>query len=133
MGFRGEALPSIASVSEVTLSTKVHGELNGTKVKVKGGRMIEVIDLGCPGGTTVEVRGLFYNTPARLKFLRTPSTELGHIVDIINRLSLANPYIRFKLTYGPVSILDIPKGDLKARAGDVLGRDALKEVGQAFL
>jgi len=127
MGFRGEAIPSIAAVSEVILITKPRGGLNGTRVRGRG-RVEEVTGFGCPEGTMVEVKNLFYNTPARLKFLRTPSTELGHIVDIINRLSLANPYIRFKLTHGPASILEMPKGDLKARAGDVLGRGVLKEA-----
>ncbi|MBI5286413.1 MAG: DNA mismatch repair endonuclease MutL [Deltaproteobacteria bacterium] len=127
MGFRGEALPSIASVSEVTLSTKVHGELTGTMVKVRGGRVEEVKDFGCPEGAMVEVKNLFYNTPARLKFLRAISTELGHIIDIVNRLAIVNPPIRFKLTNGPTTILNTSKGDLKARVGEILGTDVLKQ------
>lgn len=100
MGFRGEALASIASVSETTLTTKIE-ELNyGKEVKYAGGQLEYIKETGCSVGTTVEVNNLFYNVPARLKFMKSPQREAALISDIISRLALANPDISIKLTSG---------------------------------
>ena len=105
MGFRGEALPSIAAVSKMTIETKPvispkggFETIAGTKLVVAGGRVIESGDFGCPAGTKVLVSDLFFNTPARKKFLRGDKTEEGHVGDTVIRLALAFPEIRFKLT-----------------------------------
>lgn len=129
MGFRGEALPSIASVSETILTTKPHGLIAGAMVKVKGGRIEEVTDAGCAEGTTVEVRDIFFNTPARLKFMRSIATETGHISDVVTRLALANPSVRFRLYNNGSLTLDTSlKADLKIRISDIFGKDFLKDI-----
>ncbi|HKZ45810.1 MAG TPA: DNA mismatch repair endonuclease MutL, partial [Thermodesulfobacteriota bacterium] len=129
MGFRGEALPSIAAVSETVLTTKVSGEIAGTMVRVKGGSREEVSDAGCADGTTVEVRNIFFNTPARLKFMRSISTETGHISDAVTRLALAYPSIRFRLYNNDALMLETSlKADLKIRAADIFGRDFIKDI-----
>ena len=100
MGFRGEALASIASVSETILTTKIE-ELNyGKEVKYQGGLFDYIKETGCSDGTTVEVNNLFYNVPARLKFMKSPQREAALISDIISRLALANPDISIKLISG---------------------------------
>ncbi|HBR16685.1 MAG TPA: DNA mismatch repair endonuclease MutL [Deltaproteobacteria bacterium] len=129
MGFRGEALPSIASVSEIVLTTKITGEITGSMVKVKGGIIEEVRDAGCADGTTVEARDIFFNTPARLKFMRSVATETGHIADTITRLALAYPAIRFRLfNNGSAMLKSSVKADLRIRIADVFGRDFLKDI-----
>ena len=129
MGFRGEALPSIASVSETILTTKPHGLIAGTIVKVKGGMVEEVTDAGCAEGTKVEVRNFFFNTPASLKFMRSIATETGHISDAVTRLALANPSIRFRLYNNGSLTLDTSlKADLKIRISDIFGKDFLKDI-----
>ena len=129
MGFRGEAIPSIASVSETILTTKVSGEIAGTMVKVKGGKIEDVSDAGCANGTMVEVRDIFFNTPARLKFMRSVSTETGHISDTVTRLALAYPHIRFRLYSNDVSMLETStKADLRTRVADVFGNGLLKDI-----
>jgi DNA mismatch repair protein MutL len=97
LGFRGEALPSIASVSKVTLITRARGEESGTQIRVDGSKVIEQRALGAPQGTIVTVEDLFKHVPARLKFLKTPGTEAGHIADLINAYALAYPQLRFSL------------------------------------
>ena len=139
MGFRGEALPSIAAVSETVLTTKASGEIAGTMVRVKGGNREGVIDAGCADGTTVEVRNIFFNTPARLKFMRSVSTETGHISDTVTRLALAYPSVRFRLYNNDALMLETSlKADLKIRAADIFGRDFVKDIipveaGDSFL
>src|SRR3989338_3127571 len=129
MGFRGEAIPSIASVSETVLTTKVSGEIAGTMVKVKGGKIEDVSDAGCANGTMVEVRDIFFNTPARLKFMRSVSTETGDISDTVTRLALAYPHIRFRLYSNDVSMLETStKADLRTRVADVFGNGLLKDI-----
>lgn len=129
MGFRGEALSSIASVSETVLTTKIPGEITGSMVNVKGGTIEEVRDAGCADGTTVEVRDIFFNTPARLKFMRSVATETGQIADTITRLALAYPAIRFRLFNNGSAMLESSvKADLRIRIADVFGRDFLKDI-----
>jgi DNA mismatch repair protein MutL len=97
LGFRGEALPSIATVSRVTLITRARGEESGTQMRVDGGKIIEQCAQGAPQGTIVTVEDLFRHVPARLKFLKTPATEAGRIADLINAYALAYPSLRFSL------------------------------------
>lgn len=96
LGFRGEALASISAVSNMEIYTKYRGEKEGTLIKSSCGEITDTLDAGCPEGTTVIVRDLFVNTPARMKFLKKDHTEAGYIADIILRLALARPDISFK-------------------------------------
>nr|WP_244262659.1 DNA mismatch repair endonuclease MutL [Thermoanaerobacter siderophilus] len=96
LGFRGEALASIAAVSHVTLQTKEEGALLGTKVVVEGGKVVEKTNCGCAKGCSIEVRDVFFNTPARRKFLKRPSTETMYITDVVTKLCLSHPEVSFK-------------------------------------
>ena len=100
LGFRGEALPSIASVSRLTLASRPRGASEGWKIEVEGGRMGGVEPAAQSEGTRVEVADLFFATPARLKFLKSPRTELDHAIDWLNRLAMANPNVAFTLSDG---------------------------------
>ncbi len=91
LGFRGEALPSIASVSRLTLETVTAGEKTGTRVEIAGGKIVNCGDHAVAGGTTITVRDLFFNVPARKKFLRTDQTELAHIASLVTHYSLPTP------------------------------------------
>ncbi len=128
LGFRGEALWSIASVSRVRLVTRRPSDPVGTLVRVEGGRTIEVMEHGCPAGTVVEVRDLFYNTPARARFLRTPGTEFSRILELVKRMALAYPAIRFRLLHGSSKVLDTPSADAPGRLRDLFGRDIAKRL-----
>ena len=97
LGFRGEALPSIAAVSKFTLTTRLQEETLATYVEINGGITADIREAGAGCGTTVTISELFFNTPARRKFLKTPSAESGHISDIVTKLSLSHPQIAFKL------------------------------------
>jgi len=108
LGFRGEALPSIASVSRLTLTTCAQLGEPGTCVELEGGVIRHVRDWTGPIGTTLEVRQLFYNTPARLKFLKSRHTELGHILNVVSQLALVHPTLRFRLTHEHQGLLDLP-------------------------
>ena len=99
MGFRGEALPSIAAVSRLELITRAFEEEIGTRVVAVGGEIQSVEEVGAPIGTTVTVRDLFYNVPARLKFLKTVPTELGHILETVTRYAFAFPDVSFRLVH----------------------------------
>ena len=96
LGFRGEALSSISAVSQVELITKVTGALMGSRYLIDGGQEKELEDIGCPEGTTFVIRNLFYHTPARRKFLKTPMTEAGYISELVQRMALSHPEISFK-------------------------------------
>lgn len=110
LGFRGEALPSIASVSRLTLTSRPRGEAEGWSLKVEGGMVHPPQPVAAAEGTHVEVSDLFYATPARLKFLRGEQTELGHIVEILNRLALANPDVAFRCFSEQKTVLDYMAG-----------------------
>ena len=124
LGFRGEALPSIASVSRLTLETRAAEDEAGTTVEIAGGKIVCVEDLGLPVGTTIAVRDLFYNTPARRKFLKTEQTELGHIAALVTHYALAHPERHFELHSSTQALLIAPA---VAGAGDrlfqIFGRD----------
>jgi DNA mismatch repair protein MutL len=108
LGFRGEALPSVASVSRFSLLTKPHGALGGTRVRVEGGTLEEVVSAGAPPGTEISVRSLFFNTPARLKFLKTRATETRHVVETVQRIAMANARVGFRLEHNGRQVLDLP-------------------------
>jgi DNA mismatch repair protein MutL len=107
-GFRGEALPSIASVSRTTLVTSTGGPGGGTRVRVAAGRVLAVEPAPHPRGTTVEVAGLFYNAPARRKFLRSPATETAHVAELLARLAACQPAVAFTLTSGGRTLVSWP-------------------------
>lgn len=107
LGFRGEALPSIASVSKLELMTRTKDALQGTKVTVEGGTVESVKECGCSPGTRVSVRDLFYNVPARLKFLKTETTEMNHISNQVTWAALAHPTVKFKLIHDNRTLLDV--------------------------
>ena len=96
MGLRGEALPSISSVSKVTLKTKRDIEEDGTEIRIEAGRILKVSEVGIPLGTEIEVSSLFYNLPARRKFLKRRETEFARCSEIVNRLSLSRPDVGFR-------------------------------------
>lgn len=102
MGFRGEALPSIASVSQMRITTRPPDAEEGTMLTVEGGEITDARTAGCPPGTTVEVANLFYNTPARRKFLRTTATERGHCTDWVSWLALARPDVAVKVVHDEI-------------------------------
>ena len=108
LGFRGEALPSIASVSRLTLETRSAEDAAGTAVEIAGGKILRVEDAGLPVGTTIAVRDLFYNTPARRKFLKSEQTELGHIAALVTHYALAHPERHFELHSSTQALLIAP-------------------------
>ena len=108
LGFRGEALPSIASVSRLTLETHAAEEDSGTEVDIAGGKILRVEDSGMPAGTTIAVRDLFYNTPARRKFLKSEQTELAHIAALVTHYALAHPARHFELHSATQALLVAP-------------------------
>ncbi|HQE65702.1 MAG TPA: DNA mismatch repair endonuclease MutL [Bacillota bacterium] len=113
LGFRGEAMASIAAVSEVELLTKAEEDTAGSHVIIKGGKLLQSKSIGYPTGTSVTVRDLFFNTPARLKFLKSDTSEQGAIVDIIEKLAMTNTGISMKLTVNNKVVLHTPgNGDL---------------------
>ncbi len=129
MGFRGEALASIASVSKLTIATKERGAIEGTEVIVERGAVKDVRAAGIPDGTIIEVKDLFFNTPARKKFLKTTTTELGHISDYVARTALAFPAIAFILRHDNSTLFNLtPVRDPKERIGDLLGREDAKSL-----
>ncbi len=122
LGFRGEALPSIASVSRFTLTTRQADADVGTCITVAGGRIGDVADVGAPPGTMISVAGLFYNTPARRKFLKSIDTETGHIADTIASMALCRPAIQFRLSHNNRLVKSwVAVPDPADRVADVLG------------
>lgn len=133
LGFRGEALATIAAVSYVSLQTKKRGAIEGTTVQVEGGNIHKVSSIGCPEGTQIEVRQLFFNTPARKKYLKNAATEYGHILSMITGISLAFPNISFTLIHDEKTVFDLPATDddfVRIRA--VLGRSVADELVPVF-
>ena len=124
MGFRGEALPSIASVSKITLRTRRRDLPEGCEVTIHGGKMISDRPAGCAPGTEIIVRDLFFNTPARKKFLRSPGTEEHHIAEMMTNLALAHPEISFELTIDNRKFMNSPgSADLMPRIRQLFGRE----------
>ena len=133
LGFRGEALASIASVARVELTTKTEDATAATRVLIEGGKMRDVKDAAHPRGTTIAVRDLFFNVPARRKFLRSEATESFHLTNLVTHYALAHPEIAFTLTNNGREVLRVaPANDLRERAYQVFGAeflDNLLEVG----
>ena len=129
MGFRGEALASIASVSNVELQTKTADSTYGMYVSISGGNIQEVRQTGCNVGTSITIRDLFFNTPARYKFLKKDSTEAGYISDTMTRIALGYPEIAFSLTSNRINALRTPgNGDLKSTIFSIYGREVVKDL-----
>ena len=129
LGFRGEALPSIASVSRLFLRTKTASDSEGTEVEFNGGKLIAVRDIAWPGGTEVEVRDLFFNIPARRKFLKSDATESFHIANLVQHYALANPQLSFLLVGNGRDVLRVAAARaLKERAYQVLGGPLLDKL-----
>src|SRR5579862_5732155 len=129
LGFRGEALPSIASVSRLLLETRSADETTGAAVEINGGKLLRCDEYPGPTGTTVTVRDLFFNVPARKKFLRSDQTELAHIASLATHYSLAHPQKAFQLRHGPSVLLDVtPVETLRDRVYQVFGNQTLEEL-----
>ncbi|CAA7601935.1 Ribosomal protein S5 domain 2-type fold, subgroup [Acididesulfobacillus acetoxydans] len=129
LGFRGEALPSIASVSRLALTSRPPGEISGRILRLEGGQRVSFDEIGAPVGTTVSVENLFYNAPARLKFLRSDNTEFGLISDVVGRIALAHPEVAFKLTHPEQTVLQTAgRGRLLESIGTVLGKELARRL-----
>lgn len=128
LGFRGEALPSIASVSRFTLASRERGALEGTEIYAEGGRVREVKACGMAEGTVITVRNLFFNTPARLKFMKSRDTENGHIGEFLHRLAISRPGVRFTYMSEGKTVFRLLPGELAARAGEILGKTVAAEL-----
>ena len=126
LGFRGEALPSIASVARVTLETATGEEASGTRIEIAGGKILHVDDAALPRGTTIAVADLFFNTPARRKFLRAESTELAHVTALVTHYALAHPEKHFELVSATHTIVSAPPVTRTAeRIYQIFGKETL--------
>lgn len=124
LGFRGEAMASISAVSKVELLTRADGEPNGTRYEIAGGEEKDLSDAGCPKGTTIVVRDIFYNTPARMKFLKKDVTEGNAVAAIVDSMAISHPEISFRFIRDSKQVLVTSgNGDLKSTAYSVFGRD----------
>ena len=129
LGFRGEALPSIASISHLTIVTAADGEVYGTKLVAKGGEIESQDPISTPVGTKITVENLFYNTPARLKYMKSLQAELAHIVDVVNRLSLAHPEVAFTLLNDGRQLTQTSgTGDLRQAIAGIYGLTTAKKM-----
>ncbi|MGC1784440.1 MAG: DNA mismatch repair endonuclease MutL [Acidobacteriaceae bacterium] len=129
LGFRGEALPSIASVARVLLTTRSAAEAVGTEMEIAGGKILRVADSGVLAGTTLTVRDLFFNTPARKKFLKSEQTELSHIAALTTHYALAHPSKHFELHSATHALLEAaPVQQVSERIFQIFGRDVLDQL-----
>jgi DNA mismatch repair protein MutL len=129
LGFRGEALASIAEVSRLTIRSRTADAANGAELEVVGGQARPVAPVGCPIGTTIEVRNLFFNTPVRHKFLRSTQTEMGHTTEALTRLALAHPHVHFTLTHNTRLMHDLPPvDDVRQRVAAFFGQDIADDL-----
>ena len=129
LGFRGEALPSIASVARVSIETRAQEEEAGTALEIAGGNILRVEDAGLPPGTTIAVRDLFFNTPARRKFLRSEQTELGHVAALVTHYALANPSKHFELHTATQALLIAPAvANAGERLFQIFGRETFESL-----
>lgn len=128
LGFRGEALPSIASVSRFCLSTREAGSLEGTRITVEGGRVRDVQACGMAPGTVISVEQIFFNTPARLKFMKSPETESGHVGDVVARLAVSRPDAAFRCINDGREMLRVQRSDLQRRLSHVVGKDSAAQL-----
>ena len=129
LGFRGEALPSIASVARVSLETRAADDEAGTAMEIAGGKLLSVEDSGLPAGTTIAVRDLFFNTPARRKFLRSEQTELGHVAALVTHYALAHPGKHFELHSATQALLTAPAvANTGERLYQIFGRETFESL-----
>jgi DNA mismatch repair protein MutL len=129
LGFRGEALPSIASVSRLLLETRAREDRVGTAVEFAGGRLLRCDEAALAGGTTITVRDLFYNVPARKKFLRSDQTEIAHVASLVTHYSLAHPGKSFSLRHNNAELLNVtPVAALRERVFQVFGSTILEDL-----
>lgn len=129
LGFRGEAMASIAAVAEVELQTHTESETSGSYILIKGGTIIERKSIGFPIGTNITVRNLFYNTPAREKFLKSNISEQGHVVGIVEKLAMVNTAVSFKLIVDGKNVLHTPgNGDLLSVLTCIYGKNTAKSM-----
>ncbi len=122
MGFRGEALPSIAAVAQVRLTTRTHESELGTQVEIEGSRLVSQEPCACPVGANFEVRNLFFNIPARRKFLKSNQTELNNIIQEFERIALVNPSVAFTLQHNGTVITQLPSAPLRMRIANIFGK-----------
>ena len=129
LGFRGEALPSIASISRLELITNNRVQGAGYRVQVEGGKMVEGKEFGCPKGTSIIVKDLFFNTPARLKYLKSDATESSHIINVVSKFILSHPDTAFKLTSNGKEIFSSQgSGKLDEAVAEVWGEASLRDL-----
>lgn len=129
LGFRGEALPSIASVSRLELETRAAEETTGTRIEIAGAKILKCDAFARPPGTTITVRDLFYNVPARRKFLRSEQTELAHLASLVTHYSLAHPDKSFELNHDGRRLLSVtPVATLRERVFQVFGSEVLEDL-----
>ncbi len=129
LGFRGEALPSIASIARLEMTTRARGETSGTLIEITGGKIQRVEDAGAPEGTTFTIRDLFFNTPARRKFLRAESTELSHVSALVTHYALAHPDKHFELHSATQTLLLAPPVKSPAdRVFQIFGAETLSQL-----
>jgi len=127
LGFRGEALPSIGSVAKMEILSRVHSAQSGHRLRVEGGKRDDLAPTAASMGTTIEIRDIFFNTPARRKFLKAPATELSHICDVVNRMALAHPAVHLRLQHDGRTVADyVAVTEAKDRLHQVLGRDVAR-------
>lgn len=133
LGFRGEALPSIASVSALTLTSRSANDESATVIKVEAGRMLDVAETGAPVGTVVSVSRLFFNVPARKKFLKSAATEMGHVAEIVTSAALCRPDVSFTLIHNGREVFSWPAAkDRAARFHAVLGHETGRDLFPVF-
>src|SRR5216117_666190 len=129
LGFRGEALPSIASVCRLRLETRAPDQESGTLIEISGGKIFRVEEAGLPAGTSITIRDLFFNIPARKKFLKAESTELSHIASLVTHYALAHPDKHFELHSATNAILVAPPvADRGQRVYQVFGKEVLDQL-----
>lgn len=124
LGFRGEALPSIASVSRFSLKTRELGSTEGTAISIEGGRVRDVKACGMATGTVITVEQLFFNLPARLKFMKSAETETGHVCDVVTRLAISRPDVAFSCTTDDREVLKLQRSDLQRRLSQIVGKES---------
>jgi DNA mismatch repair protein MutL len=129
MGFRGEALSSIASVSHVRLQSALKGETSGTLIEIEGGIVKTVSEAAAQQGATLEISHLFFNTPARRKFLKSPATEFSHILTAVSRQAMAHPSVHFRLTHNKKTVLELaPSTSVRERALQLYGEEIAENL-----
>jgi DNA mismatch repair protein MutL len=128
LGFRGEALPSIASVSRFSLATREAGSHEGTEIVVEGGRVRDVKACGMAPGSVINVEQIFFNLPARLKFMKSAETEAGHVADVVARMAVSRPDVAFSCTSDDRELLRLLRSDLQRRVAQVVGKECSQHL-----